>query len=367
MDNILYISGDGINNAKNRWSIYFNYFDCYSKNYFITKAFKSIVNNCEIINFSQQMWFLRIFLKLESLRIYGSTIIRSKVVNIINLFIQNIIYRKIDDNFYNLIIFSDNLYFLDKKFLKKIKQISCVKVVLLSGVSPKYLLNQSEKNCAQYYDLIFISDLGHKTEWKDLGAQHVICLPISAGCPNTFQKVAKNYNKRRKYDIVFIGRLDTGSNEYRIKILNFLLTKGVNIKIWTWSQSNKFIEKYPLIKNQVVGSVYGKEMVKIIAQSKIALNIHDPSVQYGGNMRLFEIPATKSLQIADKCPKDWFKDGDEIVLYKNNEDLVQKINYFIDNDEERERITKNGYEKLVRKHQYKHRVKKIFESISITS
>ena len=55
-------------------------------------------------------------------------------------------------------------------------------------------------------------------------------------------------------------------------------------------------------------------------------------------MRLFEIPATKSLQIADKCPQDWFKDGDEIVLYKNNQDLLQKINYFIDNDEERERI-----------------------------
>jgi len=366
MDNILYISGDGVAEPKNKWKNYFNYFDGYSKNYFITKALKSIVNNCEIINISQQIWFLRIFLKLESLEIYGSTIIRSKVVKIMNLFIQNIIYKKIDDNYYNLIIFSDNLYFLDKKFLKKIKQISSVKVVLLSGVSPKYILNQSEKNCAQYYDLIFISDFGHKTEWKDLGAQHVICLPISAGCPITFQKVAKNYNKGRKYDIVFIGRLDTGANEHRIKILNFLIKEGVNIKIWTWFLSNKFIKKYPLLNNHVVGSAYGIEMVKILSQSKIALNIHDPSVPYGGNMRLFEIPATKSLQIADKCPQDWFKDGDEIVLYNNNQDLLQKINYFIDNDEEREIIAKNGYEKLVRKHQYKHRVKKIFESISIT-
>ena len=127
------------------------------------------------------------------------------------------------------------------------------------------------------------------------------------------------------------------------------------------------IRDSPLLNDQIVGSAYGKEMVKILSQSKIALNIHDPSVPYGGNMRLFEIPATKSLQIADKCPQDWFKDGDEIVLYKNNQDLLQKINYFIDNDEERERIAKNGYEKLVRKHQYKHRVKKIFESISITS
>ena len=102
--------------------------------------------------------------------------------------------------------------------------------------------------------------------------------------------------------------------------------------------------------------------------------MHNPTVwsgsslstaQSGGNMRLFEVPVTKTLQIADKCPRDWFKDGDEIVLYKNNQDLLQKINYFIDNDEERERIAKNGYEKLVRKHQYKHRAKKILDSISI--
>ena len=89
MDNILYISGDGVAEPKNKWKNYSNCFDGYSKNYFITKALKSIVNNCEIINFSQQIWFLRIFLKLESLEIYGSTRIRSKVVNIMNLFIQN--------------------------------------------------------------------------------------------------------------------------------------------------------------------------------------------------------------------------------------------------------------------------------------
>jgi len=366
MDNILYISGDGVAEPKNKWNIYNNYFDCYSKNYFITKAFKSIVNNCEIINLSQQIWFLRIFLKLESFGIYGSTIIRSKVVNIINLFIQNIICRKIDDNYYSLIIFSDNLYFLDKKLLIRIKQITSIKVVLFSGVSPKYLLPQSHKECIPYFDNIFISDPGHEAEWKQYGATNINILPLSASCPITFQKVAKNYYKRKKYDIVFIGRLDTGANEHRIKILNFLIKEGVNIKIWTWFLSNKFIKKYPLLKNHVVGSAYGEEMVKILAQSKISLNIHDPSQPCGGNLRLFEIPATKSLQIADKCPQDWFKDGDEIVLYNNNQDLLQKINYFIDNDEEREIIAKNGYEKLVRKHQYKHRVKIIFESISIT-
>ena len=107
--------------------------------------------------------------------------------------------------------------------------------------------------------------------------------------------------------------------------------------------SKKYLNKYPLVKNNIMGSAYGEDMVKILGQSKIALNIHDPSVPYGGNMRLFEIPATKSLQIADKCPKDWFKDGDEIVLYKNNYNLLKKVKYYLNNDQERIRISNNGY------------------------
>jgi len=78
MDNILYISGDGVNSSKQRWNIYFNYFDPFWKNHFITKALNSIVNNCEIINFS--WWFGHpIFLvKLESFGLLGTT--RIKVI-----------------------------------------------------------------------------------------------------------------------------------------------------------------------------------------------------------------------------------------------------------------------------------------------
>ncbi len=373
MNKILYISGDGIAEPKNKWKNYFNYFDDYSKNYFLTKELKSMVNQCEILNFSQQIWFLRIFLKLESLKIIGSTMIRLIIIQIINFIIQEIIIRKIKRNNYDLIIFSDNLFFLNKTLIKNIKEFSTSKSVLLSGVSPKYYLNQAEINCIPYFDIIFISEYGNEIEWRDLGAQHVICLPLSAGNINTYQKIVKKYNKREKYDIVFIGRLDGEYNDYRLIILDFLISNGVDINIWTWYISEEFLLKYPLVKNQIRGSAYGTDMYRIYAQSKIVLNMHNPTVwsgsslstaQSGGNMRLFEVPVTKTLQIADKCPRDWFKDGDEIVLYKNNQDLLQKINYFIDNDEERERIAKNGYEKLVKEHQYKHRVKKIFEIVS---
>ena len=67
--------------------------------------------------------------------------------------------------------------------------------------------------------------------------------------------------------------------------------------------------------------------------------------------------------------------GMNMIIDDNDHPLIIKVAsisaarmqvYFIDNDEERERIAINGYEKLVRKHQYKHRAKKILESLSIT-
>ena len=85
------------------------------------------------------------------------------------------------------------------------------------------------------------------------------------------------------------------------------------------------LNKYPLVKNNVMGSAFGEKMVNVYSEAKIVLNIHNPSVPSGGNMRLFEIPATKSFQIADKCPKDWFINDDEIVLFKDNKDLLDKV------------------------------------------
>ena len=374
MDKVLYISGDGFADSKKKWKIYFNCFDSYSKNYFLTNALK-LFTKCEIFNVSHSLRHPSFILKLESKHLPGSTFIRTKAIIIINYFINIFIYWKIKLNSYDVIIFSDNLFFINKKLLIKIKQIPSIKVVLLSGVSPKYYLNQAEINCIPYFDIIFISEYGNEIEWRDLGAQNVHVLPLSAGNINTYQKIVKKYNKREKYDIVFIGRLDGEYNDYRLKILDFLISNGVDIDIWTWYNSEEFLHKYPLVKNKIRGSAYGKDMYRIYAQSKIVLNMHNPTVwsgsnlstaQSGGNMRLFEVPVTKTLQIADKCPRDWFKDGDEIVLYKDNKDLLNKINYYLINDKERIKIAINGYEKLIKEHTYQHRVKKlmnIFQNI----
>jgi len=49
----------------------------------------------------------------------------------------------------------------------------------------------------------------------------------------------------------------------------------------------------------------------------------------------------------DKGLEELFIDGQEIVLYNDMFDCIEKMNYYNENDEERERIAYNGMAKVI--------------------
>ena len=51
-----------------------------------------------------------------------------------------------------------------------------------------------------------------------------------------------------------------------------------------------------------------------------------------------------------------FEDGEEIVFYNDIVDCINKINYYTENSEERERIASLGYENVLGGHTQKQRV-----------
>ena len=61
--------------------------------------------------------------------------------------------------------------------------------------------------------------------------------------------------------------------------------------------------------------------------------------------RCYEIPIVKTLVIApyNKDLSAMFQDGTEAVLYKDKDDFVKKVKYYLENDAEREKIAIAGY------------------------
>jgi spore maturation protein CgeB len=68
--------------------------------------------------------------------------------------------------------------------------------------------------------------------------------------------------------------------------------------------------------------------------------------------RIFEGMACGKLVITDRLPEsrgldEVFVEGEEIILYNDMFDCIEKINYYTENEEERERIAHNGMMKVL--------------------
>ena len=80
--------------------------------------------------------------------------------------------------------------------------------------------------------------------------------------------------------------------------------------------------------------------------------------------RIFEGMACGKLVLTDKLDSDkaleeLFIDGEDIVLYNDMFDCIEKMNYYNENEEERERIAHNGMMKVISNHTQIQRVDKL--------
>lgn len=85
--------------------------------------------------------------------------------------------------------------------------------------------------------------------------------------------------------------------------------------------------------------------------------------------RPFEGMACGKMVITDRLPEEtgfseMFIDGEDIVFYDDAKDAIEKIRYYANNNEERERIARNGYEKVMANHTTVQRVDAIEECVT---
>ena len=78
--------------------------------------------------------------------------------------------------------------------------------------------------------------------------------------------------------------------------------------------------------------------------------------------RNFEVPACGTFELTEDADdlRDYYKLGEEIVVYKGDKDLVEKVGYYLAHPEEREEIARRGYERTIREHSIERRYEDIF-------
>lgn len=95
---------------------------------------------------------------------------------------------------------------------------------------------------------------------------------------------------------------------------------------------------------------YNTEMPKVFRESKINLNITLRSITSGIPLRVLDILNVGGFCLTNYQPEiaELFEDGKELVMFSSEDDMKTKILYYLEHDEEREEIARNGYEKVKR-------------------
>ena len=161
----------------------------------------------------------------------------------------------------------------------------------------------------------------------------------------------KSYNKDNfDYDVIFVGsKRYHHEYPYRPELIDFLKA----------TYGSRFLH---VGGDGDTGTIRGKDLNKIYAKSKIAigdtLNLGFNYPHYTSD-RLFESTGRGGFTIYPRIVglDSYFQGGKEIVFYEhgNLQDLKEKIDYYLVNDEERESIRIAGHNRAKAEHTYKHR------------
>ena len=103
----------------------------------------------------------------------------------------------------------------------------------------------------------------------------------------------------------------------------------------------------PRIQNRGVAD-YRKEMPLIFYYSKININITLHSIETGIPLRVMDILACGGFCLTNYQAEiaEYFEDGKDLVIYSDFEDMYDKIDYYLNHEEERKQIAKTGQAKV---------------------
>jgi spore maturation protein CgeB len=172
-----------------------------------------------------------------------------------------------------------------------------------------------------------------------------------------------------KYEVSFVG----GHNRYRNWFVKKLEKCGVSLQCFGHGWPN--------------GPLSNDDMISLFASSKINLNLSNSAsfdlrylITHPKNLahtlhtnkhasqikaRNFEINYYAGFQLADYVPglEDYYDIGKELACYSNPEEAVKLINYFLENEKERESIRDRGMAKARQSYTYISQLKKVLIEI----
>lgn len=103
----------------------------------------------------------------------------------------------------------------------------------------------------------------------------------------------------------------------------------------------------------------------VFGQARINLNITLRSIKSGIPLRAFDIMGAGGFLLTNYQTdfEDCYTPDEDFVYFESQEDLLQKIEYYLTHEEERAAIAQNGFQKTASRHTYEHRIQEMLSCL----
>jgi hypothetical protein len=199
-------------------------------------------------------------------------------------------------------------------------------------------LGHWREQAARFFDAVFIAQHDYLDRFqRAVGHEQVYWLPLAAA-----PDVHRQFDRPRTIDVGFVGNLSLAHHKTaRARRLQMIAQRF---------KTNDFYRSYTPAE---VGDTYSQ--AKIVFNTSIAGDV---------TMRIFEGTACGALVLSDSIANgldQMFEIGQEIIVYQDDHDLLDKIAYYLAHDDEREQIARAGQQRTLKDHLYTRRVQCILD------
>lgn len=153
----------------------------------------------------------------------------------------------------------------------------------------------------------------------------------------------EKYTGPKKYDVTFIGVLGTKVQIQKTELFEKIAS---SVDFTWWGIKGDLIDNFPHLKKTWQGYAAGVKMFQIYQQSKIVLNDYPFNAKGGAsNIRIKEVMSAGSLLLTRSSNDlEKYESMGALTIFMDANDCLKKIDFYLNNEIERETIAEKGYE-----------------------
>ena len=195
------------------------------------------------------------------------------------------------------------------------------------------------------YDCVFTTkalNVGEH-ELPALGARRVVAVDKSYDPHMHFPiKVSASDAKRYGADVGFIGTYE----DSRARSLSYLARNGITVRVWGngWEKWRNRLPRLIIENRAIVNTENDLAYTKSLCSTRINLGFLRELNRDTQTDRTMEIPACGAFMIAQRSDDHsrLFEEGQETVLFRTDDELLEKVRYYLEHEGERAAIAKAG-------------------------